>query len=242
MGGNESGPKAPGMALGGQVSAKALEAGLRNRFQRLPPDSAPLHSPEKSELKPPKKTPLPHGLTGLSAIEVTAKNDGLQRAAAKTGWHAAAMKSALDKIPRPPCKRPVKPGCDRHSCPEARQRTQSARQTRPECVCFRSLFRSKSKAQKTPLSHGLTGLAAIKSGAKFAMFPEHEQRQNSTPQRKQGPVSMRKQEPTDKLPNADWLEAGFGPGLDRVWTGFGPGLGRVWAGSRAACLAAAFHS
>ena len=74
------------------------------------------------------------------------------------------------------------------------------------------------------------------------MFPEHEQRQNSTPQRKQGPVSMRKQEPTDKLPNADWLEAGFGPGSGRVRAGFGPGLGRVWAGSRAACLAAAFHS
>ena len=64
---------------------------------------------------------------------------------------------------------------------------------------------------------------------------------------------MRKQEPTDKLPNADWLEAGFGPGLGRVWAGFGPGLGRVWAGfgpglgrvwagSRAACLAAAFRS
>ena len=46
------------------------------------------------------------------------------------------------------------------------------------------------------------------------MFPEHEQRQNSTRPTKQGPVSRRKQEPTDKLPNADWLEAGFG--LDRV--------------------------
>ena len=42
---------------------------------------------------------------------------------------------------------------------------------------------------------------------------------------------MRKQEPTDKLPNAGWLEAGFGPGS-----------GRVRAGSRAACLAAAFRS
>ena len=63
------------------------------------------------------------------------------------------------------------------------------------------------------------------------MIPGRGRQQNSTPQRKQGPVSMRKQEPTDKLPNADWLEAGFGPGL-----------GRVWAGSRAACLAAAFRS
>ena len=44
------------------------------------------------------------------------------------------------------------------------------------------------------------------------MVPEHEQRQNSTRPTKQGPVSRRKQEPTDKLPNADWLEAGFGPG------------------------------
>ena len=51
------------------------------------------------------------------------------------------------------------------------------------------------------------------------MFPEHEQRQNSTPQCKQGPVSMRKQEPTDKLPNADWLEAGFGPGSGRIACG-----------------------
>ena len=41
---------------------------------------------------------------------------------------------------------------------------------------------------------------------------------------------MRKQEPTDKLPNADWLEAGFGPGSGRVWTGFGPGLGRIACG------------
>ena len=56
------------------------------------------------------------------------------------------------------------------------------------------------------------------------MFPEHEQRQNSTRPTKQGPVSRHKQEPTDKLPNADWLEAGFGlgsAGFGWVWAEFG---------------------
>ena len=94
------------------------------------------------------------------------------------------------------------------------------------------------------------------------MIPGRGRQQNSAPQRKQGPVSRRKQEPTGKLPNADWLEAGFGLGSGWVrlgsagfgWVrlgsagfglgsaGFGLGLGWVWAGSRAACLAAAFRS
>ena len=63
------------------------------------------------------------------------------------------------------------------------------------------------------------------------MFPEHEQRQNSTRPTKQGPVSRHKQEPTDKLPNADWLEAGFGLGSAGFgWVRLGSaGFGWVWA-------------
>ena len=38
---------------------------------------------------------------------------------------------------------------------------------------------------------------------------------------------MHKQEPTDKLPNADWLEAGFGLGSGWVRAGFGSGSGRI---------------
>ena len=93
-----------------------------------------------------------------------------------------------------------------------------------------------------PLSHGLTGFGAIKAGAKFAMIPEYEQRQNNTRPTKQGPVSRHKQGPTGKLPNADWLEAGFGPGLGQVWAGFWLGSGWVRAGSRGGCLTATFRS
>ena len=70
-----------------------------------------------------------------------------------------------------PCKRPVKPGLRVRSYRmplKAGRRMQNTRQTQPGCARFRSLFGSQFKAPKTPLSHGLAGLGAIKPGARWA--------------------------------------------------------------------------
>ena len=57
---------------------------------------------------------------------------GRQAAVAKTGCWAAVMQGVPGEMP-PPCKRPVKPGCERRSCRtplKAGRRTQSASRAR----------------------------------------------------------------------------------------------------------------
>ena len=61
--------------------------------------------------------------------------------------------------------------CSDAACGRIAKRTplrpsSKAPQFKPGLRTFHSFFRSKFKARKTPLSHGFSGLAAIKAGAK----------------------------------------------------------------------------
>ena len=73
---------------------------------------------------------------------------------------------------------PGPPGLASGKAPKSRECAKAALKLSPVQGPFCSGFESKSKAPKTPPSHGLTGFAAIKPVAKPAMFFGPDQRQN----------------------------------------------------------------
>ena len=172
-----------------------LAAGLRRLcaecalgMPRMRPASRAHHSFFESKFKAPK-TPLSHGFAGLVAIKARAKKAcfwaypalerqtkrGLKRPlpCGLAGWAAIAAvaheKKRLANARRwrlacASCALNVLCACSEHI-------------PKPECAlgmhrmclasrAFHSFFGSKSKAPKTPLSHGFRGLVAIKARAK----------------------------------------------------------------------------
>ena len=116
----------------------------------------------------------------------------------------------------PPIMRPQSRPAPSISAPNASQTLRN-----PAHRPFHFIFESKFKARKTPLSHGFTGLAAIKAGAKKTAIPGAQQRQKTlrnlalnrlrkrslrSMRRSPGKAkrgSLRKQERMSKLPKAD---------------------------------------
>ena len=92
-------------------------------------------------------------------------------------------------------------------------RPREPRRTRLRPGAFRSVFESKSKAPKTPPSHGLTGFVAIKPVAKLAMVSWPGRWRNRFVGGRQAGSEYRR---------------GFDAGSTRVRRGFGADSGAQW--------------
>ena len=156
------------MTCSGKACATALSAQLPATESPPPKAWPPARTAprfcckSRSKFRP-RKTPLSHGLTGLAAIKAGAKTAKVPGAVFKTRLATSASAQPSRQIPLPaPCV-----------CKQARSSFPAPlRQCKtppdwPGLAVFCSFFESKFKAPKTPPSHGLTGLAAIKAGAKI---------------------------------------------------------------------------
>ena len=118
----------------------------------------------KSKFQAPK-TPLSHGLTGLAAIKQGAKKRRERRKGA-AGWRGACSDGrvfAAHRSVRLPCRCVPRCAAVLSVCPfRAEAKSASSSSNDFAFRTMRSFFRSKFQAPKTPLSHGFSGLAAIR--------------------------------------------------------------------------------
>ena len=146
----------------------------------------------ESKFKPPK-TPPSHGLTGFDAIKTVAKMamvsgpwkwrnllcgrvSGEFRIPARVRCGFSGF--SADWVAQRPLSEPGPPGLASGKALKSRECAKAALKLSPVQAPFCSGFESKSKAPKTPPSHGLTGFAAIKPVAKAAMVSERGRQRN----------------------------------------------------------------